>query len=490
MVMNYRKIGFLIGLILSISVFMLFCQTAEEKSSQTAKQMRPAQPKIIHRDLDEIKKRGKLFAITGYSATSYFIYKGQPMGYEYELLTRLAKHLGLELQIEIENNFDVIFDRLNRGDGDIIAYGLTVTRPRKKKVAFTDDLFTTNQVLVQRKPKNWRKMLPHQIEKKLIRDPIDLIGKKVYVKEASSYAMRLRNLSEEIGGDINIVEVGGEITTEELIKQVAEGKIDYTVSDAHIAMINQAYYESIDVDTPISLPQRIAWAVRKNSDSLLTAVNSWIRAMKKDDVFYVIHNKYFENRHAFNRRLKSDYLSLNSGRISKYDEIIQEQAKRIGWDWRLLASLIYEESRFKPGRTSWSGAVGLMQLLPETGKTFGAKNLHDPLQNIKAGVRFIKWLNDYWKDKIDDEAERLKFILASYNVGIGHVEDARRLAEKHGKDPDTWDKNVNYYLLKLSEPEYFNDGVVKFGYCRGIEPYDYVRDILEMYAQYSALITS
>lgn len=445
-------------------------------------------PKIARIDLPEIRQRGKLIALTGYSATSYFIYKGEPMGYEYELLTRLADHLGLKLEIIIENDLDSMFNRLNRGDGDIIAHGLTITRERKTRVNFTEPLFTTRQVLVQRKPDNWRQMKLHEIEKALIRDPIQLIGKKVYVIKSSSFYDRLLNLSEEIGGEIEIVQVDGDTTTEQLIQEVALGHIDFTIADQHIAMINQAYYDNLDVQTAISFPQRIAWALRKTSPQLLQAVNEWITEMKKSTDFYVIYNKYFKNRRAFVRRVKSEFFSPASGKISPYDDLIKQHAEKIQWDWRLLASLIYQESQFDPQAKSWSGAQGLMQLMPKTAKKFGAQNLLDPEQNIRAGVNYLKWLNDYWKE-IEDRTERIKFVLASYNVGIGHVQDARRLAQKHGKNPNRWD-SVSYYLLRLSEKAFYTDSVVQFGYCRGIEPVNYVTEIFERYQHYRQFIVA
>lgn len=444
--------------------------------------------KIVKTDLEQIRARGKLVALTGYSATSYFIYRGQPMGYEYELLSLLAEHLGLKLKIKIEDNLEQLFARLNAGDADIIAHDLTVTKERRQRVLFTDYLFTTQQVLVQRKPANWRQMKIHEIERQLITNPIQLIGKRVFVKENSSHVERLKNLSEEIGGDIVIVEVDGDTTSEQLIQMVSEGNIDYTIADRHVALINQAYLTNLDVQMAVSFPQQIAWAVRKTSPELLKAVNEWIRSMKQKTAFYVIYNKYFKNRGAYIRRAKSDYLSVTGGKISEYDDFLKKKAAQIGWDWRLLASLIYQESQFNPFVKSWSGAVGIMQLLPKTAQKFGAKKLSDPYENISAGVNYLKWLDNYWKKEIEDPLERRKFILASYNVGIGHVQDARRLAQKFGKDPDLWDNNTEYYVLRLSEEKFFRDEVVQFGYCRGSEPCAYVKEILERYDQYRKFI--
>jgi len=287
---------------------------------------------------------------------------------------------------------------------------------------------------------------------------------------------------------VEIIESPGKLSTDELIQQVANGKIAYTIADENIALINQAYYSNIDTKTKISLPQQISWVVRKNSPQLLEAINTWIDSMKNRTEYYVIYNKYFKNRTAFRERAKSEYFSAVGGGISSYDSTIQAQAQRLNWDWRLLASQIFQESQFDSHAKSWSGAVGLMQLMPRTAAEFGAKNLYDPLESIEVGVNYLIWLDDYWKDEISDSVERLKFILGSYNVGYNHIADARRLAEKNGKEPDIWDGNIAECLLMKSKKEYFNDEVVKFGYCRGEEPVKYVAEIEERYEHYLKLL--
>jgi membrane-bound lytic murein transglycosylase F len=449
-----------------------------------------AEPAPIRRDLAEIRTGGKLIAITGYSATSYFIYRGQPMGYEYELLQRLASDLQLDLEMVVARDFNQIFSMLNRGEGDIIAFGLTVTKARSQQVSFTETINTTRQVLVQRLPENWRSMKQHEIERELVRNPVDLIQREVHVWRNSSYYTRLLNLSEEIGGNIRIVEEPGSISQEELIRRVAEGAIDFTVVDENLALIHKSYYPDIDVDTPVSFPQRLAWAVRRNAPELRKAVNKWLHSMKADPDYYVIYNKYYKNERAFVRRMASDFFSMTSGeRISPYDEQIREKAGLLGWDWRLLASLIYQESGFDPVARSWAGALGLMQLIPSTGRMFGAEDLFDPEENMTAGALFLKWLDEYWAH-IANGDERLKFILASYNVGHEHVEDARRLAEKYGRNPDIWADNVEYFLLQKSKRKFFNDPVVRFGYCRGEETVNYVSSILDRYREYRQFIAA
>lgn len=441
----------------------------------------------VRRDLDGIRESDTLRAITTYSSTSYFIYRGQPMGYEYELLTRLAEHMDLELDLVIAEDLDKMEEMLHEGVGDIIAHGLTITSDRRERIAFTRPHIRTTQALVQRMPDNWREMKRHEIEAELVRDPIDLLGKTVHVRENSSYYQRLLNIEEETGSDIDIVLAAGEHETEELIKMVAEGDIDYTVADRHLARINQTYYDNIDVATNISYEQEIAWAVRHTSPNLLAKVNMWLDTMQQKDEYYVIFNKYFRNKKAFKRRVQSEFFSLTGHRISRFDSLIQVYADSVDWDWRLLASMIYQESQFKPRVTSWAGAKGLMQMMPAIAQKFGVAKLTTPELSMKAGTRYIRYLQEEFEG-IDDEDERLKFVLASYNVGENHIADARRLAEKYGDDPDVWTGHVEEFILKKSDPEYYNDEVVYYGYCRGEEPYEYVRNILDRYKHYQKFI--
>jgi len=327
----------------------------------------------VKRDLDAIKKDGKLKALLVYSSTSYFLYKGKPMGYEYELIKRLADHLGLDLEIKVSKDLDMLIDDLIQGDVDIMAHGIAITSERKKIVSFTEPLYVTNQVLVQRKPDNWRRMTLDDIKEKLVQDPLDLIGDTVSVRKNSNYYDRLTNLSKEIGGDIVIKTLEGTISTDEIIKMVADGKIKYTLSNKNLAGINASYYPMLDISVPMSSSQRIAWAVRSNSPELLAAINTWLKSQNRKTDYNVIYNKYFKNKRKYRSRVKSDFYSINSNQISKYDDIIKANADRIGWDWRLLASIIYQESRFDPRASSWAGASGLMQMMPGTANDLGVK---------------------------------------------------------------------------------------------------------------------
>ena len=439
-------------------------------------------------DLDSIRKRGKLIAVTDFNSTNYFIYKGEPMGFHYELLKSFSDHIGIDLEIVTENNLDKAFEMLKTGHADLLAIGLTVTSSKKKEILFTEKLEETRQVLVQRKPRNWRSLSSDAVDKMLIRNQLDLAKKTIYVQAGSSHVERLVTLAGELGDSIYIVEVPYE--SEKLIQHVAKGEIDYTVCDENVALVNASYFPDIDVSTPVSFPQNIAWGVRNiNSVSLLFELNRWITAYKKTGSYALLYAKYFKNSRS-SIIIKSDYYALNTGKVSCYDDLIRKFSANINWDWRLLASLICQESHFNPNVVSLAGAYGLMQLMPGTGKNFGIDITASPENNIKAGIRYINWLHSIFDLKIPDEKERIYFILAAYNAGPGHVLDAMKLAEKNGKDPQKWDNNVAVWILKKSERQYYNDKVVKNGYFKGTESVAFVTEVMNRYEHYKNIIPS
>ncbi|OFY60439.1 MAG: hypothetical protein A2Y71_05185, partial [Bacteroidetes bacterium RBG_13_42_15] len=394
--------------------------------------------------------------------------------------------LGIDLEIITENHLEKAFDMLHTGKADLLAMGLTVNASRKEEIKFTEPIDKTRQVLVQRKPNNWETISSSVLERKLLRNQIDLAGKSVYVQKSSSHAERLHSLAEEIGEPFTIIEVPFE--SEALIQLVARGEIDYAVCDENTASVTATYFPDIDVETPVSFPQNLAWGIRKtHSDQLQKELNHWIVNFKKTQTYALIYAKYFKNSHS-NSIVKSDYYALNTGKISPWDDLIKVFSDSIKWDWLLLASLICQESRFIPDAESRAGAFGLMQIMPETGKNFGIDITSSPRNNIKAGAKYINWLHSIFDPKIPDENERTRFILAAYNAGPGHVLDAMKLAEKNGKDPVIWDDNVAVWLLKKSDPVYYTDSVVRNGYFRGKESIAFVNEVLERYEHYKNII--
>lgn len=480
----------IIRILIILVVFLSACNSNKQENNVNEKKLYKESNKQTFkakRDLDEIIKDGKIKALITYSGSSYFLYRGQPMGYNYEMIKRFADYLDVELEIHVSTNIDNLLSELIIGDVDIVAHEMTITLERSQVVSFTDYLYLTRQVLIQKKPENWRDMTLEQIQKSIIQDPLELIGDTVSVRKNSSFFERLNNLSKEMGGKIIIDTLKGNLSTDEIIKMVVDDKIKYTIADKNLADINASYYHILYTDVPISFSQRIAWAVRPNSNKLLEAANNWIKEEKQGIDFYVIYNKYFKNKRSFSKRIRSDFYSLNKNQISKYDKIIKENAEIIEWDWRLLASLIYQESGFNPNVKSWVGAVGIMQMMPATAKELGVKNPLDVNENIKGGAKYLKQLFDNF-ETIKDSVQRIKFTMASYNCGYYHVRDAQKLASINGLDKNIWDENVDKMIIALTYPQNYNNKVVKFGYVRGTEPFNYVKHIFERYEHYMNFI--
>jgi membrane-bound lytic murein transglycosylase F len=437
-------------------------------------------------DLGEIRQRGRIIAVTDFNSTNYFVYKGQPMGFHYELLKSFSDFSGINIEIVTENDISRSIEMVNSGEADILAVDLSVDPSRSELLRFTSPVSRTRQVLVQRKPNRWTSMTRDDIEKSLLRNRLRLSGRTVYAQSGSAAVTSLRELNEKTGQKINIIEVP--FDAEKLISLISSREIDYAVCDENIAKVNTGYYPVIDAGTAITPEQDLSWGVRKqNSDKLTESLNTWISAFAGSNFYSGLYAKYFRNSWSA-RIVKSDYYTLSTGKVSPYDFQIKSFSDSIQWDWRLLASLIYQESRFLPDVISGQGAVGLMQVMPATGRIFGIDVKTSPENNMRAGVLYIRYLQEFFRTRIPDENERIKFILGAYNAGEGNIIDAMNLAVKHGRDPLIWDNNVAYYLIKKTEPQYYNDPVVKMGYCRGYESVNFVSEILERYGDYLSII--
>ncbi len=435
-------------------------------------------------DINEIHKQNKLTACIHNNSIDYFILKGKPMGFQLELLNNLSDYLNIPIEINVDNDLHSNFSKIASGKCDLVAVGLTITGKRKDTISFTEPIYSTRQVLVQRIPPGLTK---RQLKDTLISSQLELGGKTIVVEKGSSFIKRLQDLSEEIGKKINI-KINDTATSEELIAMVSNGIIDYTVSDENVAMVNKNYYDNIDISVPVSFVQNLAWGIRCGADSLLDTINTWINEFKKTRKFKLLYTKYFKNKRSTKHNFKGFISSNNKGIISPYDNIIKDYAKTLHWDWRLLASLIYQESHFNPQAKSWAGAFGLMQLMPATATRFGVDSLSSPTQQIQAGVKYLKWLDKQLKPDVPDSAQRIYFILASYNAGLGHIRDAMRLTKKYNRDTKIWKDNVAYFLFEKSNPKYYLDKVVKNGYLRGRETKNYVNKTIERYKHYKNLI--
>lgn len=479
--MNLRRI-------LSVFLLLVFLSSCETVVHKKEKTETPSAKIIISKNivLDSILSRKKLRALTDYGSVNYLVYRGEPIGYQYELLKDFTDYLGVELELVIESNMQKSIDMLDNNEVDLLAMGLTVTSDRSTKFSFASPIMTTRQVLVQRKPDGYLKMITaDEIESHLLRNPLELANVEIYVQEGTIFENRLVTLSDEIADSIAINVDPRDV--EVLIQAVSNGEIDFTVSDEHIAKVNSKYYHNIDVKTPLSFPQKIAWAAKKGQNGLVDTIDSWLKTFNKSLKARLLYNKYFKNIRS-KKIAKSQYNSYSGGQLSQYDDKIKDAAKIIDWDWLLLASLVYQESEFKPNAKSWVGAYGLMQLMPGVLEEQGLDSNASPTQQLNAGVKHLMYIDRQMPDEIADSTERVKFLMASYNCGLGHVLDARRLAKKFGKDPNVWTNNVDSCVLSLSEKKYYHDPVVFNGYVRGKETFMFVQEIFERYKIYDELI--
>lgn len=423
-----------------------------------------------HRDLPQILESDTLVVATLYGPISYFNYKENEMGYEYEFVKQLCKELNVELKLYVAQNLNSMLEMLENSNVDLVAYRVPYTEENKEKIEFTKREYISNQVLVQCKSDT------------IVKDVLQLSGKKVIVPDNSIYSKRIHFLNDEIGGGIIVEYSPDTIKVEDLIADVAHHKISYTFAEKDIARLNKTYFGNLDYSLDVSFPQRAAWCVSKQSPELLEYINTWVKKSNKTATNSAIYNKYFEKSKYFESEGYKKIPSHN--RISSYDEYFKRYASIVGWDWRLLAAIAYKESKFDPTVVSWAGACGIMQIMPTTAISLGLteEEFHDPEKNIKASVQYLRKMEKLFPN-IADTNEQVKFVLASYNAGPGHIFDARALAVKNGLDPDIWE-NVKDYLRMKSDPIYYNDEVCKYGYCRGEEPINYVDEIMRKYSEY------
>jgi membrane-bound lytic murein transglycosylase F len=313
--------------------------------------------------------------------------------------------------------------------------------------------------------------------------PAGLAGQRVHMPRTSPYRLRLLELSDELTNDIDVVEV--DESSDKLIQRLSEGEIAYTVAAENLAALKAGEYTNLVIKPQIGPPQPIVWALRRNAPQLLAALDRWLEAKRKSGLLAVLYRKYFLDRRGFRKRAGSQYLTAETGTLSPYDEWFREYASIPGWDWRLLAAQAFQESRFNPAARSWAGAAGLMQIMPRTARQLRV-NPADPRQSIEGACRYLWKLDDQLKESVP-ESERIKFILGSYNVGLGHVQDAMRLAKKYGDDPKSWE-DVGYWLIRKSKRSVYNDPVVRHGFCRGTEPVAYVDEIMARWDNYQAFV--
>jgi len=411
--------------------------------------------------LVRIKDSGEITMLTRNNAHSYYYYREEPMGFEYDLALAFSRHLGVELRIKSTSWTDLI-PSLKQGEADFIAASMSVLPSRAMHVNFSREYLTVQQqVIVNAADYNTVSIK-------------DLSGKTICVRRGTSYEERLNQLRRQ-GLDINI-RLYDDIPTEELIRMVADKEIDITVADSNVALLNRRYYPDIRIAFPLEEVQSLGWAVDKSNVELLDEINRFFEKIKKDGTFAAIYEKYYNNVEIFDYFDLKKYHQRLDTRLPRYKEAIKEASGRNRFDWRLIAAVAYQESHLDPEAESHTGVKGIMQLTRKTAEEMGIEDRKDPDQSITAGVDYLRKLYDRYEKAQDPD--RLLIALASYNVGHGHIRDAQKIATEKGLNPYNW-ASMEEILPLLSYPGYYTG--TRYGYCRGTEPVRYVNRILTYY---------
>ncbi|PCK09013.1 MAG: ABC transporter substrate-binding protein [Alteromonadaceae bacterium] len=425
------------------------------------------------RNWQAIQKSGQLRMITVNNPASYFMWRGELMGFDYELTKKFAAQHNLALSVIVKDSIQQCFEALKNGEGDVISASLSVSDTRKKQgILFSKRYLKVAEQLIgtsdSPKIREWSQALNYRI---------GLNPETIFFDKIQQTAQTTNTPLSD-----NLIQYPGE-NTEGLIHRMLAGEFDFTIADSHLVALQKAYNPDIQVKLTLTEEADIAWALRPEQTELQSHLNAFISKQYRGLFYNVTYNKHFKNARKI-KKLKKDRITPGQA-LSPYDDLIKPLAKQHDLDWRLIVAQMYQESKFNPKAKSFAGAIGLMQMLPKTAKQLGFKQLTKPENSITAGIIYMKWLEQRFPGELNIQ-QRLYFSLAAYNAGIGHVRDARTLARRLGKDPNQWFGHVEQAMLLLSKPKYHRKA--RYGYVRGREPVAYVKTIRDRYLAYLSAI--
>ena len=402
---------------------------------------------------------GTLTVLTRNIPTAYYEGPEGKMGFEYDLARAFADHLGLKLKLKIVDSVTDALKAMENGEADLAAAGLTRTEEREKRFTFGPEYLKVQQLVVG----NRNRPYPKKVE--------ELPDYDLVVLKNTSYVEKLRELKLQYP-KLHWRETD-EYSTDQLLEQVWRGTIPCTVSDSNILAMNRRYFPELMVAFPISEEQSLAWIINGKKKKLKNELSKWLAKFKKTGKFAELRDRYYAYTEIF------DYVDIKvftrriSSRLPAIQAYFQKYGRQYNIPWTLLAAKAYQESHWDPNAVSPTGVKGIMMLTQTTAKALGVTNLLDPEQSIRGGARYFRQLLDRVPKSVP-ENQRLAFAVAAYNVGMGHIYDARELARKLGKDPDSW-KDIKSVLPLLSRKKYYK--TLKHGYARGYEPVRYVERI-------------
>ncbi|MFZ9889053.1 MAG: transglycosylase SLT domain-containing protein, partial [Myxococcota bacterium] len=426
-------------------------------------------------DLDEVKRRGVLRVISRNSSTSYFLHRGGEAGFNYELAKLLADELGVRLQMVVPRAPRDMVPWLLEGRGDIIIGSLPTDGPRAKRVRLTRPYLHSSHVVVTRRGR-WSS--PPTVT--------DIAGLTLLAHPSSSALPRLRQLSRETGLSLQVRAALESLHDEDLLDEVAAGAIDAAVVQRRVATVELAHRSDLEVS--FELPTGVvesAFAVHPESPALWAAADDFLRRHYRGTVFNILYARYHKKTRRAGDARDAELRADTGGALTEWDTHFQQSATTHSLDWRLLVAQAFQESRLDPKAQSPYGAQGLLQIIPSTAAELGVKDPFVAEQSIEGGARYLRKLIDRYVAPDIDLKNSIRFALAAYNAGPGHVDDARALAVREGKDPTRWFGHVEEAMRLLSKPRYYE--AARYGYCRGEEPVRYVSQIQTRYDAYVAM---
>ncbi|MBE0439532.1 MAG: membrane-bound lytic murein transglycosylase MltF [Gammaproteobacteria bacterium] len=413
--------------------------------------------------LEEIRERGELRVLTRYGPTTYYVKGNELAGLEYELAERFATFLNVRLKIIVPENLGNMLTLIEQGKADIAAAGLTITPARKDLIRFGPVYQEVTEQLVYRNGNP----IPQDIT--ALNGQLEVVASSSHVEQLESYKQDIPELEWTENQQLD---------SSGLLELVQLEMIDYTIADSNEIAANQGLFPELRVAFDISEPRPLAWALPLSEDGSLynEIVTFFAQLDQSGDLDRLIAKYYghirrfdYVDTRAFHHRILTD--------LPTYQPLFEQAAKQYGFDWRLLAAISYQESHWDPKAVSSTGVKGLMMLTQATAKQMNIDNREDPQQSIPAGAAYLAYIRENLPERIQ-EPDRTWLALAAYNIGLGHLEDARILTQKNGKNPDLW-PDVKQILPLLGKKKWYEQ--TRYGYARGGEPVRYIENVRRYY---------
>lgn len=414
--------------------------------------------------LERVKDTGQLTVVTRIGPDTYHRTNDGPTGLEYDLAQRFARQLGVSLKIKVASSIDDALNMLMTGKADLAAAGIGITAERERRYRLTDPYMSVHPQLVYRTGQSAPKELDALAKQSV---PVAVNpGQLAYLRQTKDDGLDGIQWQQDDSG------------AEDILYRVWNGDLRYAVVDSNEVLLSRHFYPELRVAFDVGGVKPLAWAFSPDTDgSIYRRAQSFFARMEKNGTLARLQERYYGHLDQFDYVGTRVFMRHVAGRLPKYRADFKKAAKEAGLDWRLLAAIGYQESHWNPGAVSPTGVRGVMMLTRDTAAHMGIDNRVDASQSILGGALYFARVKEKIPERIP-EPIRTWFALAAYNVGFGHLEDARIITESQGADPDAW-VDVKKRLPLLSQKKWYSR--TEHGYARGWEPVRYVENVRRYY---------